>query len=220
MGIFYRMKLLFTKNKNELSFLRQYTYNGLYSREERLILESLNTIISKFIKMEKNTGGVLIESKFNGIYYPMLDLDSQENFDLFKQLYINTPYVIFKSSIDQSSVDLDHYWGFLDIPYKKPSIIFKEHNWKICNDQKYISFSRWCNKILIRGLYENKDRKPFIFETNEKMSTNFQLFINKLCIYYNKEGLELSVLRYHDPALLILFNRKCKLKQINETNEK
>ena len=65
---------------------------------------------------------------------------------------------------------------------------------------------------MIRGLYENKEKKPVLYEINGNLSKNFQLFIDKLRIYYNREGFELSVLRYNDPSLLLRFNRKRKLE--------
>ena len=55
-----------------------------------------------------------------------------------------------------------------------------------------------------------------ILHINGNLSTNFQLFIDKMFIYYNNEGLELSVLRYKNPQLLIKFNRKLKLQQLSK----
>ncbi len=73
--------------------------------------------------------------------------------------------------------------------------------------------------ILIRGLYEDLSRKPRLNEINGNLSKNFQLFIDKLSMYYNKEGLELSVLKFKDPNLLIQYNRKKKLQQLNNSDE-
>lgn len=206
------------KNKFELEtdsenliFLNQYTYYGGYSTEERLKIEPLSKIMEKCITDTKNNvGGVVISSKFNGIYYAMFDLDNQQNFELFKKIYAATPYVIFQSSPN-------HYWGLLDVPYIKLADIYNDTNWKVCNDQNYISFTKMRDNMLIRGLYENLSRKPRLSETNGNLSKNFQLFIDKLTKYYNKEALELSVLRYKDPTMLIQFNRKRKIQQLNNT---
>ena len=97
--------------------------------------------------------------------------------------------------------------------------MFYDHNWKICNDEKYISFCRAHNVLIIRGIYETEARKPNLYHINGNLSKNFQLFIDKMVIYYSKEGLELSVLRYKEPAMLVKFNRKQKLKQIEQSNE-
>jgi len=206
-------KILESEITDELRFYRQYKYYGSYSSGDRRKREKLSEIIDYFRKSIKNDCGVNIESNFNGLIYPVFDLDSQEKLDLFKNLYSTDTYVIFRSS-------QDHYWGILDSPTEKIEEIFYDHNWKTCNDQQYVEFSREYEKLYLRGIYENEDRKPRIFETNENLSKNFQLFINKLSIYFSKEGLELSVLRYKDPTLLIKFNRKLKLKQLNENEDR
>ena len=196
---------LFIPRKNELSFFRQYIHYGDYSDNERFIKERIHKIIKKFKKDVALTDKISIESKFNNIYYAVFDLDDTNILELFKKLYADTPYVILQSSIT-------HYWGFIDVEYKKITDIFYDQNWKGCNDLNYVRFSTDHNKLLIRGLYENKERKPILYEINGNLSKNFQLFIDKLRIYYNREGFELSVLRYNDPSLLLRFNRKIKLE--------
>lgn len=199
-------------NSNELTYLRQFESWGGYSNEVKIRKENVNDIISKYKNDINQSGGVLIESKFNNIYYPVFDIDNLDNFALFRNLYSPTPYVLFSSSNG-------HYWGIIDVPYSNINDIFLEHTWKICNDQKYIEFCRRYKFITIRGLYENESRKPSLYTINGKLSENFQLFIDKIVNYYNKEGLELSVLRFKDPSMLIKFNRKRKLEQINKINE-
>jgi uncharacterized protein YxeA len=203
--IFLRIK------RNELSFLRQYTDHGSYSSDTGFYKEPISKILKVFNKKVVNRDKVFIESKFNKKYYPMFDLDDIKILDLFKKLYSDVSYAIFMSSED-------HYWAFVDKPYRKLSDIFLDYNWKICNDQGYVSCSVNSNTLVIRGLYENKTRKPHLFETNEILSKNFQLFIDKLIIYYNREGFELSILKYQDSEMLIKFNRKQKLKQLSNSN--
>jgi len=206
----------FRKTKtNELTFFREYIYHGQYSEDNMLLKESLNSIIEFFKKNLKDEGAVVMESKFNGYYYPFFDLDSFGKMELFKNLYDQdhllgrgVSYVIFKSSDD-------HYWGILDEPTKNLEDIFLDHNWKGCNDSSYIRYSKEQKNLFIRGIYENESRKPRLYETSGTLSKNFQLFINTLVRYYNREGLELSVLRYKEPTMLIKFNRKIKLRKIN-----
>ena len=193
--------------KDTLCFLEQYTYYGGYSSVERYMISFLDSIISRYKEMTNNNGIVNIESKFNNANYAVFDLDTQEHLDLFKTIYASTPYALFKSSTN-------HYWGIVDFPYDRIQQIYIDHNWKVCNDQKYVEFTRKHDRMTIRGLYENDQRKPHLYEIHGNLSQNFKLFIDKLCIYYNKEGLELSVLRYKDPILLIKFNRKRKLAQL------
>jgi hypothetical protein len=204
--------------KNEVSesedlvFLNQYTYYGGYSSEEKLKNISLYSLLIKFRNNNNTSDSVVISSKFKGVYYAMLDLDDNDKYELFKKIYSSTPYAIFSSSPD-------HYWGFLDIPYARISDIYLDTNWKVCNDSNYVSYTKRRENILIRGLYEDLSRKPRLNETNGNLSKNFQLFIDKLSMYYNKEGLELSVLKFKDPNLLIQYNRKKKLQQLNKSDE-
>ena len=211
--LYMRFTKKFNKPKiDELSFFREYVHHGAYSADNVFAKENLNVIIQKFKSKVTNDNTVSIESKFNNKYYPVFDLDTQEHLDLFKTLYTDTSYAIFCSSAG-------HYWGFLDNPVEKLEDVFYDHNWKICNDEKYISFCRAHNVLIIRGIYETEARKPNLYHINGNLSKNFQLFIDKMVIYYSKEGLELSVLRYKEPAMLVKFNRKQKLKQIEQSNE-
>jgi len=169
----------------------------------------LPDILDRFRSSIECGNFVSIESKFNNIYYASFDLDTDEHLVFFRHLYQSTPYALFITSDG-------HYWGIVDYPHDDIKNIFYEPNWKNCNDQRYISFCRNQNMLLIRGIYENDDRKPKLYTVNGKFSKNFQLFIDKLCIYYNKEGLELSVIRYKDPKLQIKFNRRRKLQQLKD----
>ena len=195
--------------QDTLSFYEQYTYYGSYSNDEKFRPRYLDTILNIFRNASTPSGSVSIESKFNNIHYAVFDLDSREQYNLFKKIYSATPYVIFQSSYE-------HYWAILDVKFKNRNEIFIEPNWKVCNDQNYVSFCRSHDSIFIRGLYETLDRMPTLYETNGTLSLNFQLFVDKLYYYYNKEGLELSVLRYKDPTMLIKFNRRRKLQQLKD----
>jgi hypothetical protein len=200
-----------TQEKDTLSFYIQYTSYGSYSNTDKIKRIDLNETLLKFRKNNTNSSNVVIESKFNNINYPFYDLDTDDNYNLFKKLYQTEPYVIFKSSTD-------NYWGILDKSCDTLSEVFYDHNWKICNDRKYTTLCTEINKNIIRGMYENKNRKPILYETNGQLSENFKNFIDKILYYYNNEGFELSVLRYQDTEMLIQFNRKLKLKQLNKND--
>lgn len=203
-----------SNNTNELTFLKQITKYGSYSNTTELVKCKINDVINSYKKdITPSSGAIVIESVFNNIYYPVFDIDTLEDYALFRNIYSPTPYVLFASSNENNNT---HYWGILDVPYNNINDIFYDHTWKICNDPKYIKFCRQYNYITTRGLYENKNRKPQLYHTNGNLSENFQLFIDKLLSYYNKEGLELSILKYQDHDLLIKFNRKRKIEQINK----
>jgi hypothetical protein len=200
------LKKLIILKSNKLTFYRQYEYSRGYDTVPRRSIESLNTIIKKFHKLD-NEYGVSIKSYFNKRHYAVFDLDTIEQYDLFKKLYKDEPYVIFESSID-------HFWGILDKPYKKINDILKDYNWKTCNDNNYVKYSVERKEFHLRGIYENELRIPKLAETNGDLSKNFKLFINKLVKFYSNEALELSILRYKDDALLLKYNRKTKLEKL------
>ena len=204
------IKSLFIVEKDNLSFLEQYTYYDSYSNVDKLRPQYLSKILDIYrSSVQCSSGMVSIETKFNNVYYATFDLDTDDNLVLFRHLFQSSPYVLFASSEG-------HYWGIVDVPHDNIKEIFYEPMWKNCNDQNYVTFCRDKNTILIRGLYSNDDRKPKLHTTRGTFSKNFQLFIDKLCIYYNKEGLELSVLRYKDPKMLMKFNRRRKLQQLKD----
>jgi hypothetical protein len=240
----YKIRNFFSRAKkrivpDELTFIRKYEEGRLdggfhsdtdYGSTTKYAYESINKIINRFKREDSPTYNVTIENKFNGKFYPIFDLDKEEHLELFKKLYTDTPYVIFISSFKKpdntlissgvtysTQVDLDreHHWAILDVPYDKQKDILSDHNWKICNDKRYVSYCIERKSIVIRGIYENKSRKPQLNETNGNLSKNFQLFIDKIHKYYSNEGLELSVLRYKNHDMLLTFNRKQKLKNIN-----
>ena len=206
-------KIIVKTRKNELIFYREYMVASGYSIKSKFGKINIKKAIKIFKKNKNDSNNIGILSKFNGFYYPFHDLDNINDLKLFKKLYSANPYVIFKSSSD------DRYWGIVDFQNKKIKNILLEHNWGICNDSEYVKYSEHYKLIIIRGLYKNFDRKPVLFKINNKPSKNFQLFIDKLVSYYNKEGLELSVLKYQNPEMLIKFNRKRKLKNIINNNK-
>lgn len=207
---------IFKKNNTLTFYLEEITCRygtPSYRDENKISRKNIEKIISKFKKnIENDDQFVSIESIFNNIRYPFFDLDTNEKLMLFKQLFLDKSYVIFQSSTD-------HFWGIVDEKYKFKKDIFYDFNWKSCNDINYIEFSRENNILTIRGLYENEERKPKLYETRGVLSKNFQLFISELIKYYDNEGLELSVLRYKDPTLLIKLNRKLKLKHLQKTTK-
>jgi hypothetical protein len=202
-------KNIIVVEKNNLSFFEEYDYSYNYFSEKRMRPQYLHKILDSFKTKTNVDGLVTIESKFNNIHYAIFDLDSGDNLVLFRHLYQDTPYALFYSSAD-------HYWGIIDLPFNNIKDIFYDTNWKVCNDQNYVSFSRRSELLLLRGVYETEDRKPKLHSTKGIFSKNFQLFIDKLCIYYNNEGLEFSVLRFKDPKMLIKFNRRRKLQQLKD----
>lgn len=201
---------------NEIIYFRQYL-GGSYDSTNYYKITNLSKLILKFKKEPSIDDSVSISSKFNNLHYPVFDLDNKKDYELFKTLYIANSYVIFRSS--KEFVDDEHYWGIVDAPQKDIKNIIQDKNWKICNDPDYVKFSTYQKKMFLRGLYKTLDRKPMQIDTHGKISKNLKLFTDKVIKYYNKEGLELSVLKHKDPTMLIRYNRKIKLRILNETKE-
>lgn len=205
--------------KNQLEIYREYVYHGDYSTKNKLRKSSIKKIQRRFEK-HKEVVGVYINSKFNGLYYPMFDLDNIGHLNLFQKLNKDIPYVIIETS-------KDHYWGLLDTPTKHVSEIFeKDPSWKICNDSRYVYLSENKHNLLMRGMYENYDRKPFLYYTNLKISDNLNLFINTFMKYLSNEAFEFSVNHYRSEDLLeeLMIRKRAenvlKLKQnIKKTQE-
>lgn len=207
--------MFFNKNKDELIFYRQYTYHGSYSTYEKFKRENIKKILLRYKNAIDIDGSVSIESKFNNRYYPVFDLDKNETIQKFKDIYSDTPYVLFRSSRNLSDYDESHYWAILDTPRNKFNDIYFDYNWKVINDNKYCKFSKSYNRLFIRGLYDDKSRKPIISEINGTLSKDMSKFISLLEDYYNNEALELSIMRYKDHDMLLQYNRKMKMKNIN-----
>ena len=154
-------------NKNKLSFLRQYTYDDSYSECEKFRKCSIEKMVRKFNKEAQPEDNISILSVFNGINYPIFDLDTQEHYDLFKKINQELPYVMFRSSEG-------HYWGISGVPYKKIKTLLLDHAWKACNDEKYVKFCIHHNIQIIRGLYENFERLPYEYAISQDINLNVE----------------------------------------------
>jgi len=197
------------KESNKLCFVRQFSEFD-YSKAHEKIESNLEEIFELFKNDSQDT--VYIKSKFNGKYYQFHDLDNNHLLDVFKLTHKNSPYVIFSSSAE-------HHWAILDIS-KPLDAIYKNSDWISVNDSCYVSCQKKSNDLVMRGIYENESRRPKIVEKHlENLWTNnFKCFIDKLDHYFKNDGLELSVLRYKDPALSIKLNRNKKLKKLKTLN--
>lgn len=197
----------------ELYYVREYVINENYSTKNKQVDTTLEKLFKKFRK-EDTENKVYLKSKFNGKYYQFHDIDDDKMLETFKKIFDTEPYVIFSSSPG-------HYWGILDKCSKDLDTIYKDTNWRICNDSRYVSCQQNAKDLVMRGIYETEARKPKIFEQNltDLWSKEFKLFINKLERYFKNEGLELSILRYKDQVLLTKFNRSKKLEKLEQIKQ-
>jgi hypothetical protein len=204
--------------KEKLEFLRQYIHYGSYNVNNKYENCTLKEIENKFKTSNhagRNSSGklkendnVFILSKFGKLWYPFFDLDNKDRLNLFKEIFKNSAYSIFQSSPGK-------YWGILDKGDKNIKNILKSTNWIVCNDERYIEFSSKQKILTIRGTFKNIERKPKLLENNLVLSKNFSNFIKSLEDYYDNKGLEISCLLSRNENLLLIYNRKIKLNEIN-----
>lgn len=207
--------MFFKKEKlipNTISIYLIYKYGNYDST--KLKKYTIEKLIDIFKIGNWHNNGIVIESKFNNIIYPVFDLDDKKKLELFYKIYNEVPYIIFQTSNN-------HYWAILD-EANDINNIFNNTKWLTCNDTKYIKYCKKTKKITIRGLYKTFITKPTIIKRHSTFSDNFDKFINKLSNFYDEEGLELSVL-YHKTTELILkygknlkYVRKKKLEKLKE----
>jgi len=200
-------KKIFTP-KDELIIYHEYSVRTSYSEKNKSKILSIVDIFGKFRKQGKipYNWGVYVKCEYNGITYPMFDLDTIEHKDTFEKLYSSVPYVIYQSSPD-------HYWGLLGTENSK---IFTDTYWLSCNDVKFVEMTKLCGVFRLRALYEELNRKPTLLKANGDVSENFQEFNNKLQSFLNNESMELSIIKYKNTQMMLKFDRKRKLDKINE----
>jgi hypothetical protein len=196
-----------TQVKDTLTFYYEYEVHRDYSSRSKRKTKLLSEILTIFKKNSTppTISNVYVQCKYNDIVYPMFDLDTIEHKDTFTSIYKDVPYVMFQSSVD-------HHWAMLGTEDKN---IFTDTIWLSCNDPKFADVAKSRNAFMIRGLYENMVRKPVVVKINGILDINFKVFIEKLEHFYSNEGLELSVLKYKEPNMILKFDRKNKLEQLN-----
>lgn len=202
--------MFFRKKKDKLEIYREYKYYGDYEILNKIKKSSVEDIQNRLNKQKDGVANIFINSKFNGLYYPVFDLDEQSKLNLFQKINNDIPYIIFQSSVK-------HYWGILDTPTSNINdIIDKDPSWKICNDPKYVKLSRNKKYLLLRATYKNYDRKPSVYYINGNLSHNLNIFIEKFKSYLNNQGFEFSVLHHKSEDLLEELMIRKRSEKINK----
>lgn len=111
-----------------------------------------------------------------------------------------------------------HYWVIMDTPIKRVKDFMMNFDWTHYSDKDYNKVCLSENKFVIRGTYENWNRKPFLTEKVGNLSPNFTNMISKIDDYYNGVGLELSAVIYETPELVKAYKRMKKLERIININ--
>jgi len=197
------------KNIDELYLLRQFTRTRDYSAD---ITKIRSTDIDFMLNQYKNLidyHDLLILSKFNDNNYPFFDIDELSKYNHFCRT-TNHNYVSFQSSPG-------HFWVIIDEPFKNVADMVKNplySDWLVYSDNRYVSMCIERDDFYIRGTFKTLDRQPVIVNKIGTFSDEFKLFIFKLNEHFETNGLELSLLRYKDPEMLVQHKRVKKLSRI------
>lgn len=229
---------LFKQNRYEEGKIPLYYtlhYEGDYSVSNTLI-RMKEDVLLKTIYRSKNHKNrifpVMLETRFNGKIYPVFDIDGEDKLEKFKE-GVEGNYVIFTSSKNKicgssgysgysgfsgfsgvpSETDT-HYWVIMDTSIKKVEDLMTNFDWTQYSDNDYNNVCLSENKFILRGTYENWDRKPFFLERVGDLSPNFTQMIKKIEDYYNGIGLELSTIIYENPELVKTYKRMKKFERI------
>jgi len=205
----------FKKTKDKIEIYRSYdkpTGYGAVTKEKKISIEKF---LLKIRSDRHNHEYGFISTKFNGVEYPVHDLDSVEKYGFFKQEIkkLGKKYVIFRSSKHED--ENNHYWAIIDDPIKNVKK-YQDTNWHVINDKNYVAVTQISNHFFLRFTYDDLSRKPIRIEKTDGVSDNFKKFILKFEKLIENEGLELSALITRNPELLITYNRKQKLKNLSK----
>jgi hypothetical protein len=152
---------IFGKKKDQLLFAFQTTLDRSYEVKHTWVYTTFKRAVKE---MRKTTScSVFIQSKYNGLHYPVIDVDSDlELTRVLKEIneLRNIPYVVFQSSPG-------HYWVIIDMGFDKFSPAFfllkilGRHG--ILGDRNYYNYCEDQNVFFIRGDYNNNiERLPKI----------------------------------------------------------
>ena len=206
----------FNKKNEDLDLYYSYLY-GSYSQEKEKSITI--TKLKRKIKDNENVKYAFISTLFKKSYYPVHDLDSEEEYIRFIKNVKKYNYVIFRSSKNNdvkndSSRQENHYWAIIDKPVKNVKE-YDDFNWFTINDEIYKNYCKYYNKFFLRITYTDLDKKPIrIKKEGDNFSKNFKLFIKKFEKMIEEDSLEISGLIYKDEKLIERFNRKSKFERI------
>lgn len=223
---------LFKQNRYEagkIPLYYTYHYESSYSVSNTLIRMREDVLLKTIYKRKNHKNKifpVVLETRFNGKLYPVFDIDGEDILEKFKE-GVEGNYAIFTSSASGSTgisgysgvCDPDtHYWIIMDAPIKRVKNFMMNFDWTHYSDKDYNKVCLSENKFVIRGTYENWNRKPFLTEKVGNLSPNFTNMISKIDDYYNGVGLELSAVIYETPELVKAYKRMKKLERIININ--
>ena len=204
---FFRKKV----EKDELSIFHSYSRSRSYSTIQKRKRTTMQNFLDRARGNDSDYNYGFINTYFNGVHYPVHDLDNEIKYQTFLKEMVDEQYVIFRSS--KSEDNGNRYWAIVDeevLNIKK----YKNTNWHIINDTNYVNVTKKEKEFCIRFTFKNMNRKPVrIIKTND-VSENFKKFILTFEELLNEDAIELSALIYKDKEVLSMYNRIKKLERI------
>ena len=172
--VFRRLKGKMTNllKKNELVMYSSYNYTDDY--DHTIAERFVPTTPEMMLKMYKDSDfdELILSSEFNGYLYPFFDMD---DYNLYNKFCNNTKlnFVSFQSSPG-------HFWVIVDKPIKTfkdfvDDDIYEE--WLVYNDIKYTNMAQEQKKFYVRGLFDNLDRQPSVYQRVGNSDSNFNIYI-------------------------------------------
>ena len=213
--VIYLVRLIIKKIKNkkvcqdgELYFLDEYESSIAYSSETEYLVE----IKSRIKRQTFNY--IILTTKFKNNQYVMFDIDDLDKYNHFCK---NTSY----NHVDiQSSPG--HHWIIVDKPFSKFEDFIDDElytDWLVYSHDSYTKMTLSRRQFCLRGTFKTLERQPTILNKVGTLSDDFNQYITKLEIFYEKDSLELSTLQYKEPDMLNKMKRIKKLDRILQTNE-
>jgi len=215
--------------------------SGAYDHEKKKKTSIVS--LKKDVRNETKVNYGFVSTYFQGVHYPVHDLDSEEKYlEFIKQSDKN--YVIFRSSknnnihIEYNSglvigrrplsppppprpssntkEELEnHYWAIIDEPITSVKKYENDFNWNTINDTKYKRYCKDNNRFVLRFTYKNLDRKPILIKRNgENFSKNFKKYIDLFDKLLDGDALEISAIMSKNKEMIDIYNRKVKLTNI------
>ena len=194
-----RKWLFFKEYSNQLSFGYAFNTYSCYSHNKKIKRTTPEELTSfceeQFNKKGKSFEKIypLIETRFNNIWYPTVDCDSEEDYHkvglFFRDLGVS--FTAFQSS-------LDHYWVIGDVGSKSFHNAMSVVSMLQYGDQKYKDMSRADQRFTIRAF--NRDFKIRYLTTHTEgiVTENFDKFSTKLFTYYESSGFADYFGKYRD----------------------
>jgi hypothetical protein len=210
-NLFIGIIKFFNRKKNNLDIYILVEKYGRYTSNEKKQKISVKDVLNEYRTHTniKNAGDVLVTTKYNGVFYPFLDIDDVETYNFFCN-NTNYKYVSVESSTD-------HHWIFIDKPFKTYNDFINSElyiEWCFFTDDKHSKLYNEDQEFYIRGFYQNYDRMPKIKDVDKHCSDNFKEYIVELKKYFEHTAMELSIIKYKDPDLYKQYVRIKKLERI------